>query len=487
MNRVVSRAGVLLLQLALGCIPGAQRAPESTPAFVHPLTLEGPHRAADFAFLKAAVGGRSVVQLGESIHVTDEFPRMRLSVLRYLHEEMGFDVLAFEGSLVDAWLAEEHLARSADPLATRAARAQEIAWFPLWQTAAMGEVMRYVASTRDTAHPLYLSSFDIQVGSGRAYGEDALTPLFEALSAYGVSRDAKTTQRWSQDLLPFFRCFPSAEDQPRGQVREEAGARVAIGEISAWINEISPKIAQRSPVHARALAQVPDVLEDALALCRMASAGPDPITSYQQERDRLNAGNVLALRDTVSKGHRIMVWAHHSHVHHNGLGKGTPSMGQHLRAAIPADLYTIGLFAGEGTALDINEAALIPAAPRALRVPQAGDVEDLLAGLCGGIAFVELTNAAAADARWNAPAPARQELRHVVETLPAQDFHAAIFLPRVQAAELSFLSPLVRHGLHAYGYARDHLAAIAVGVVLLLMAAAVRVMRWLKRRKGADR
>src|SRR6185437_3411288 len=71
---------------------------------VHPVNWQKPYSAANYDFLGALSDGKSVIQLGESIHMTDEFPRVRLQFIRYLHEQKGFDVLAFEGSWVQAWL-----------------------------------------------------------------------------------------------------------------------------------------------------------------------------------------------------------------------------------------------------------------------------------------------------------------------------------------------------------------------------------------------
>jgi erythromycin esterase-like protein len=60
-----------------------------------------------------------VVALGESIHLTREMPLVRLGVLRYLHEEKGFNVLALEGAMIDIWTAQENAYRSRQPLSDR--------------------------------------------------------------------------------------------------------------------------------------------------------------------------------------------------------------------------------------------------------------------------------------------------------------------------------------------------------------------------------
>src|SRR5262249_62041626 len=111
----------------------------------------------------------------------DELPRIRVRFVRYLHEQLGFEALALEGSLAQSWIAMEHLYRTKD-----VDDAQAIAWFPLWHTAAMRELMAYVAETQATPHPLYLTSFDEEIGASAAHegDEGVVIALFEALRAY---------------------------------------------------------------------------------------------------------------------------------------------------------------------------------------------------------------------------------------------------------------------------------------------------------------
>jgi erythromycin esterase len=117
---------------------------------VHRLDWRKPYTRSDYAFLTKLLDGKSVVQLGESIHMTDESPRVRLQLIRYLHEQLGFDVLAFEGSWLRAWLAEDLLYRCKDSVDC-VEDAQRLAWFPLWQTDAMRSVLDYLPASCDDA------------------------------------------------------------------------------------------------------------------------------------------------------------------------------------------------------------------------------------------------------------------------------------------------------------------------------------------------
>lgn len=53
----------------------------------------------DLSFLKEAVQDKRIVVLGESTHGAKEMNQSKIRMIKYLHEEMGYDVLAFETGL----------------------------------------------------------------------------------------------------------------------------------------------------------------------------------------------------------------------------------------------------------------------------------------------------------------------------------------------------------------------------------------------------
>jgi hypothetical protein len=90
------------------------------------------------AYIDAPVSGKSIVLLGE------------------LRESLGYDVLAVEGSALDAWLAQDDLYRGMS-----IEDASREAWLMLWNTDAMRAVLRYARDSR-----MYLASMDIQPAMG---------------------------------------------------------------------------------------------------------------------------------------------------------------------------------------------------------------------------------------------------------------------------------------------------------------------------------
>ena len=70
----------------------------------------------DLQFLKAALDGRRIVQLGESGHGVAEFNSVKVRLIKFLHEQMGFDVIAFESSMFECFTANASINSAANML-----------------------------------------------------------------------------------------------------------------------------------------------------------------------------------------------------------------------------------------------------------------------------------------------------------------------------------------------------------------------------------
>ncbi|HEY3808081.1 MAG TPA: erythromycin esterase family protein [Kofleriaceae bacterium] len=428
-----------------------------------PLDLDKPYAAGDYRFLDAAIGSASIVQLGESLHITAEFPRARLRAVQYLHEQRGFDVLALEGSLVQSWLAEEQLLHSTDSRAVD--RAQSIAWFMLWRTPAMREVMAYVDATRSTPRPLYLTSFDVEIGQSAEYQGEAriVTDLIAALRSYGPPPDPEREPELRRGLAAIVDCSAPAEL-----------ASSAVGDLETWIGSIAARV--QPPIHAAALRMIPDNFRGKLELCARTRGAPE---KWQEVRDELNARTAIALRDRLSASHAIIVWAHHSHVSYNSR---IPSMGQHLHDALGGAVYTIGTFAGAGRVIDgtVFGERDLPA------ISKVG-VERMLGAVDHDAYFVDVSRLPTGDlaAGWLVPQTSRYETLARRPTILAKDFDGAIYVARVHPSAF-FDSFAVTWILRIWGFVVEHDIGFAIvmlaGFIAAVRAIARRVRRRLQRR-----
>src|SRR5262249_54802612 len=111
---------------------------------------------ADLQFLKTVVGERRLVQLGEAGHGVAQFDSAKVRLVKFFHEQMGFDVMAFESSIYECFAANA---------AANAVNMLRGSIFGVWATEEVLPLFTYIKSTQDTAHPLTLAGFDTQISS----------------------------------------------------------------------------------------------------------------------------------------------------------------------------------------------------------------------------------------------------------------------------------------------------------------------------------
>jgi erythromycin esterase len=116
----------------------------------------------DLQFLKPLIGQKRVVQLGESAHGTAEFSSVKTRLIKFLHQEMGFEVVAFESGLFDCFRANERMDFRSAAQAMRACTAG------VWNTTEVLALFEHIKSSRSTPRPLFLAGFDIQRTGSRA-------------------------------------------------------------------------------------------------------------------------------------------------------------------------------------------------------------------------------------------------------------------------------------------------------------------------------
>ena len=153
---------------ALSCFAGVVTASEQKPESSHlrtadawltehaaPVTAEG---ADDVRFAKfgQAIAGRRIVALGEQSHGDGTVFKLKADLVRYLHEQQGFDALLLESGLFDVseiWHAAA-TGGSVDELAPGSI------FFMYARSSEAREALHYVDQSARTAHPLLLAGID---------------------------------------------------------------------------------------------------------------------------------------------------------------------------------------------------------------------------------------------------------------------------------------------------------------------------------------
>jgi erythromycin esterase-like protein len=223
----------------------------------------------DLQFLKPLLAGRRVVQLGESAHGVAEFNWLKVRLVKILHRELGFDVVAFESSLSACDIADTRIGK-APPI-----EVMRECIFPVWHSSETLGLFEYLDASRAAGRRISLAGFDTQNSSREA------RPEVTARLVRQVARDegmADNLDFLLKEMYPGRKVVvwahnfhiakqPYSEDAPRGMgswVAERRGAEVFT--IGFYMGRGVAMLNNRSRYEI--VAPAPDSLE-----AIMASAG----------------------------------------------------------------------------------------------------------------------------------------------------------------------------------------------------------------------
>ena len=281
------------------------------------------------------------MQLGESGHGVAEFNHAKVRLIKFLHQQMGFDVMAFESGLYECYARQ----RSAGPALTTmrscifggVAHRRSLALFD------------YIVETRQTDWPLILAGFDTQISS--AIGAST-RPAFFAEHAFGAStRSARPSVQTDRSTCTSAACRrgPAARYAVANEATPDRFLRrsraVLPGTSRRCLEErVRPRSCRNSRNGRRGRC-----LRYHGAIARRHQAA-ETISSDRRRRrhPRFRNGeqpDVPRQRSlSGQEDHGVGAQLPHPSRQHRHHDRAQPTMGQWIRERFRDQLYTIGLY-----------------------------------------------------------------------------------------------------------------------------------------------
>jgi len=291
---------------------------------------------ADLRFFKDVIGERRLVQLGESGHGVGQFDSAKVRLIKFFHEQMGFDVIAFESSIFECFAANANATSGVDML--------QRSIFTVWATEEVLPLFDYIQATRRTDRPLLLAGFDTQISSARGVGD---RPAFLRRVVAAIDSDyADEVASFDTTFVTRTRSDPSKWDESEafydrldrffGEHHDEL--------VEAFPGDSTPLIAERA-----AYSMVRYIRQLRTQAARPTDVGPEGAGAI---RDAGMAENVTALARDVYPERKILIWAHNFHIRYANASTTSiqPTMGAVVAERFRPDLYTIGLYMNWGSA-----------------------------------------------------------------------------------------------------------------------------------------
>jgi erythromycin esterase len=307
----------------------------------HALVVRGiDPRDDDFSDLEPLIqkiGNARVVVLGEATHDEGTTSSAKSRMVRFLHQRMGFDVLAWESGLAQTHQMNTALRDTAVPLARAKSYLMSGAWASQTETIPLFE---YVRATWQTDRPLLMTGFD----SGRPrMGASAFRAFLTRVTLHTPAL-ALTEAEWKLAEAVTSRAYGFAS---RASVDASAREKER-GILQSLLRRLKmERLTLLRTISATDFAMAERYIADALRWEEVAvHVAPD-----SRARDRYMADTFLWLAKTLYPNSKIIIWAATAHlirnssVIENAVVKNAYAehweMGNHISPVLGRDLYTI--------------------------------------------------------------------------------------------------------------------------------------------------
>ncbi len=299
---------------------------------------------ADLQCLKQYIENKTLIQLGESSHGTKEYSQIKVRLIKFLHEQMGFNVIAFESGFFECYLTNQNISQLSEIEAMK-----NSIFYGVWGTQDVKELFTYIKATQSTSHPLILAGFDCQFTSSLNNIYNHPSVLYEIISKFdsqfaSVSRtfDSITIKQIKFQNKTYLNLYKDSI---------KTNYRKIIDFIDNHSSELISAFPEK-PVYPLFLRQsINSIISNIdVTLYNDNTLAGNP-TAYKI-RDSAMAANVMFLKEKLYPQKKIILWAHNYHIantaFHHALYPDIKNMGMYLKEKYNSELYTVGLYMLKG-------------------------------------------------------------------------------------------------------------------------------------------
>lgn len=303
----------------------------------------------DLRFLKKVLKGKRIVQLGETTHGAGEINATKVRMIKYLHEELGYDVLAFESGFPDTNASYLNM----DQLTPKSTMKNSI--YAVWHTEDVVELFDYMKAELLSQSE---NDFSTLVTDSNTFDE--------------FSQKKEKLVKNYQKLIKFTKTH--ASELKENLPKEPKAYEMFMHSLQLRIDVMETYMLEEMK---EKLEEYPENIEDFSFFMR----------------DRMMAEQFQWVADTLYPKKKIIVWGHNYHLRKQNtkmikdwVQLNGPNMGDYLPERLKKQTYTIGIYAYSGASLDSSDNKTVKPVTSP---PPSGSLEALLKAADRPAVFVD--------------------------------------------------------------------------------------------------
>ncbi|MDM1298105.1 erythromycin esterase family protein [Empedobacter falsenii] len=290
----------------------------------------------DLEFLKTVLKDNRIVFLGESVHQDGQTFKAKARLIKYLHENLGYNVVLYEAGQYDMWVTNEEMEKR-----TLGIGKDSIAGLGMfnfwWENKETRPLNNYYLQSKKTKNPITLGGFDIQF-SGNLFNSFRSTKVIERSNLLKDFLDKNSINingypLFKREIL-FFDVFKIKKVFERSYKKEER--QLFFNELDSIKYRISKlsKTAETT-IYTRYLNDVKNDIQKNLKY-------KSGTMKSMQFRDSLMAENLTYQLDSLYPNQKVIVWTANVHAYNKYHTNDFKPLGQYIKEKYKNQSYAIG-------------------------------------------------------------------------------------------------------------------------------------------------
>jgi erythromycin esterase len=290
----------------------------------------------DLAFLDTVLKDNRIVFLGESLHLDGQTLKAKARLIKYLHENLGYNVVLYEAGQYDMWMVNQEMENRSYGI-----NKDSIAGLGMfnywWGNEETNPLNNYYLQSKKTKNPITLGGFDIQ------FSGDLLTEINNKgyLRRIKLLREFLANQNISLYDYPFIN--QNIDNLTIFRYKNFIVAKFkqkVIAQLLKELETISLRIlklpqTEESIIYARYLKDIKNEIQKNLNY----KSGTN---QSMQFRDSLMAENLIYQLDSLYPNQKVIIWSANVHAFKKYYPKTFKPLGKYIHDRYKNQVYSIG-------------------------------------------------------------------------------------------------------------------------------------------------